>query len=362
MNWEQHRDVDALEVVLKSWGDTTAFDVERLREDRVRALHGQRYDSRVGQVDWDYQQGIKPQASIVHFKQYRAWRETGVAFEFGDQEYTKPNRSMASYAKGKQQGLSKLRRGFWGDVQVGPYFAFGLECAETNQHAADLFQVLNRGTGTEQHRHTAVHVAVFNLVSWMHEIETGTPYKMTKPHDVYSGLQRPVDPAAYATQAAHSVMGLKERASVTLLTGDSFQAVLGKKDKYAAKFHFVWLSNHHAHLVADPILRKVCAPTAAVAVESARNMVMVDTEQRLLLATKVASLAASAGFRPAAAPVPAALVPAAPVPAAPVPPADPRPTDDDQQIAACARPGAGARQGAADANDFRASHFVLTPV
>ena len=38
-------------------------------------------------------------ASIVHYKQFREWRLSGVAFEFGDQTYTQPNRTMASYAE-----------------------------------------------------------------------------------------------------------------------------------------------------------------------------------------------------------------------------------------------------------------------
>lgn len=45
------------------------------------------------------QEGIKPVASIIHYKQFRDWRRSGVAFEFGDQTYTNPNRTMASYAE-----------------------------------------------------------------------------------------------------------------------------------------------------------------------------------------------------------------------------------------------------------------------
>lgn len=44
------------------------------------------------------QEGIKPVASIVHYKQYRDWRLSGIAFEFGDQTYTQPNRTMSTYA------------------------------------------------------------------------------------------------------------------------------------------------------------------------------------------------------------------------------------------------------------------------
>ena len=93
--------------MVKSWGENVHFDVRELRDRRMRALHGQRYDHRTGLVDWDYNATIKPAASIIHGKLYRHWRETGVAFEFGDQTYTVPNRSMASYAEGREGGRSQ---------------------------------------------------------------------------------------------------------------------------------------------------------------------------------------------------------------------------------------------------------------
>jgi glyoxylate carboligase len=38
-------------------------------------------------------------ASVIHIRQYRDWRNCGVAFEFGDQTYTVPNRTMAAYTE-----------------------------------------------------------------------------------------------------------------------------------------------------------------------------------------------------------------------------------------------------------------------
>jgi hypothetical protein len=43
-------------------------------------------------------------------------------------------------------------------------------------------------TGTEQHRHHAVEIALYNMYSILWEIETGSVYKMSKAHDIYSGL------------------------------------------------------------------------------------------------------------------------------------------------------------------------------
>jgi hypothetical protein len=58
-----------------------------------------------------------------------------------------------------------------------------------------------QNTGTEQHRHHAVEIALYNMYSILTEIETGTVYRMTKANDIYSGLgqqDRLLEPRAAA--------------------------------------------------------------------------------------------------------------------------------------------------------------------
>lgn len=45
-----------------------------------------------------------------------------------------------------------------------------------------------QGSGSEQHRHHAVEVAVFNMFCMLWEVEMGTPYQMLKKNDIFSGL------------------------------------------------------------------------------------------------------------------------------------------------------------------------------
>lgn len=70
----------------------------------------------------------------MHIKQYRQWRHNGIAYEFGDQTYSEPNRTMMTYTegfikKGKEKGLKKevgvsvLRFG----VSAGMYTHFASE-------------------------------------------------------------------------------------------------------------------------------------------------------------------------------------------------------------------------------------------
>ncbi len=286
-----------------------------LREQRVRALMGQRYDNRAGVVDWDYNEGVRKQASIVHSRQYRDWRESGVAFEFGDQTYTVANRSMATYAEVREGGQSKLRRGFWADIQVSPFFCFGVECDQPNQHARDLFKVVNKGQGTEQHTYTAVHVSVHSVASMLHEIETGRLYEMTKAGDVYSGLEQRAaaaavgkgapeqaqpaddDKHAFALHCARQIVELKDRASIALLTGDDLSASLGKQ-KYKGLFDVCWISNHNAHLLSKVSgLGQLLGANPLVLVETARNMVVLTAEAKQQYVDKVVKLGESAGLR-----------------------------------------------------------------
>ncbi len=231
---------DELETIFKSWAEGVPYDVEVLRDHRLRHNHGIRYDARTNLADWDFQAVVRKNAGVVAWQLYRDWRNTGRAFEYGDQTYDAPNRTMASYVEGKERGLSTERRGFWGDTAVSPYFAVGGACyvptdeeakaaalaatlsaaaaaavaaapvasVATGNHAHQLFEISSRHSGTEQWRHHAVEIATYNLVSWLHEIETGRQYVMQVAHDVYSGLadtpMEPVASSASTTSAAAS--------------------------------------------------------------------------------------------------------------------------------------------------------------
>ena len=128
----------------------------------------------------------------MHVKLFKDWRLNGIAFEFGDQTYTEPNRTFMSYAPGtmkagKDKGQMKGIQGYWSDIVVSPYFTFGYDSETPNKHAEGLYQIMNKDTGTEQHRHHVVEIAVYNLLSYLWEIETGGVYTMTKANDIFSG-------------------------------------------------------------------------------------------------------------------------------------------------------------------------------
>ncbi|CAM9282038.1 unnamed protein product, partial [Discosporangium mesarthrocarpum] len=190
----KYRERDLLAEVFKSWNHKTPCNITDLRDRRLRHFFGTRYDHRKNLVDWDYVNRVKEVAGIIHHRQYRDWRLEGIAYEFGDQVYNHPNRSMVSFAEALMkkhhwpQFVRLGTRGFWLDIRTGPYITFGVDCERPNKHAEGLFLVLNKGTGTEQQRHNTAEVSVYSVLSCLWELETGTQYLMSKEHDVYSGL------------------------------------------------------------------------------------------------------------------------------------------------------------------------------
>lgn len=149
---------DDLETIFKGWSGKEPFKMEESWDARMRQHYEQRYDSRNNVIDWDYNFHLTKveECKIIHTRQYRGWRNTGLAFEFGYQTYTNPNLSLASWQRGRVSGRTEERKGYWGDIYQSPYISLGLEAERTNAFADTLFAVVNKGTGTEQQRHHTV--------------------------------------------------------------------------------------------------------------------------------------------------------------------------------------------------------------
>ena len=145
----KYREKDSMEEAFKCYARSFPFDMDSLFDHRIRAHLTDRYDSRVAMFDWDWHYSLHKTASIIHIKMYKDWRENGIAFEFGDQSYTDPNRSLMSYTQGvmkagKDRGMKKEVKGFWGDIVCSPYFSFGIDCDTPNDFALGLFEIVNK--------------------------------------------------------------------------------------------------------------------------------------------------------------------------------------------------------------------------
>ncbi|KAL4108763.1 hypothetical protein PRIC1_000472 [Phytophthora ramorum] len=332
------RSHDDLIDTFRSWFQNVKFDVDTLRDHRLRHYYEVRYDYRDNLIDWDYTMNLKKieNANVVHIRQYREWRNSGIAFEFGDQTYTVPNRTMAAYteAKKKHHG-SVLCRGLWTDIIVSPYISFGVHCEQPNKFVEQLFEVHNKGTGVEQNRHNTVEVAVYNVLSYLYEIETGKMYKMEKEHDIFSGigdvegvstevgnqpteskpkprfeeldegtnqpqapneevLKRQEAAEDEAQRRANTIKESLQGVKVIPLTG-TVEDLLSKK-RYSNLFDHVFISSQQCHTLQPPedveqqstaTFTNILKDGATVDVESSVFMLPLKVEQRALYVTKL---------------------------------------------------------------------------
>ena len=305
----------------------------------------------------------KSTASIVHVKLFKDWRLTGIAFEFGDQTYTEPNRTLMSYAPGtmkagKDKGQMKGIQGYWSDIVVSPYFTFGYDSDTPNQHAEGLYQILNKDTGTEQHRHHVVEVAVYNLLSYLWEIETGNVYKMTKANDIFSGLgieqgkrreptkeekeqmeamreietqdieeegKRPnpndqenknVEGTVFVDNSGNKKQSVDEEADelakeihraecicesfdnikIFPLIGDPV-TILGRGEKYKNFFDGMFVSLRQAQFMHSEVADSILKPSALIGVETGKFMVHYTKKEKEELMDKVQELAVGRGWK-----------------------------------------------------------------
>jgi dynein assembly factor 3, axonemal len=93
---------DELEDIISGYLLCHKYDIECLRDQRLRAHFKERYDHRRNIVDWDYNFGMKDFSKSVHQMEYRRWRLNGTGFETRLANGQTPNRTFASCIPGKQ--------------------------------------------------------------------------------------------------------------------------------------------------------------------------------------------------------------------------------------------------------------------
>ncbi|XP_013396625.1 dynein assembly factor 3, axonemal [Lingula anatina] len=317
---------DFLEGIFKFWRnkDHQIFDVSKCWDLRLRQYLGTRYDARNGVFDWDYNMKLVERgAKIIHKSEYNRWRNTGVAFEIREGNYEFPNKTLASGLLLKTQDGDKVaRRGYWGDVLVGPFIAFGLESEEKS-----FFKTYNG-----LHTKMAGDVTEFNITSMLHEILNKTKYELpqmedTKEEEEQKGpkLQEireedeleeeeeedqnnvkqpePEPPAADAeteqTPLEKEFVSVPvENFKVHFLPLNCAQD-LSKKSKYQKLFNIAYFSNSMVHHLT-PELAATLADKASVILELTLYMLELRPENIKLFSEKVTNMAKAAGCEVAA--------------------------------------------------------------
>ena len=326
VNALKSKERDALLEVLRSWAESVEFDVVRLRDERLRTFYGARYDARRNVLDWDYTMELVPMASIVHKIHFREWRLTGVCFEVRDSDYKAPNRTMASFALGRQKGLTVEKRGFWGDVANGPWAAVGVTCEDER---------LTKKR-SDQHFKSSCDIAYHNVLNWLSALESGTPFalkqedieafeyggsvadgglakgflgggaKGTLPAVVEEVAPEPTEEARKEA-AAEELRAKEVRAKVAaarmsklppfklrLLSGQFVDTM--RKPRHKNMFEVVTLSTHLAYVLGSDRLNMILRPKATVLVETVKFLCEVRSELRRNYAAKQRQFADRLGW------------------------------------------------------------------
>lgn len=301
---------DQLESIFKFWrnSDPKIFDICRHWDERLRQYLAVRYDSRENIYDWDYSMKLSKKASIINSREYKNWREQGVAFELrSDSTYEVTNRTLASGIIIKKDGERVARRGYWGDIINSPYLAFGTESEEES-----LFQ-----TSNGQHVKTATNVSEYNITAFMHEILTGEKYIAPKIDDEKKGkkematLQEIQEEEVESDQVGstkdedtpqenvHPTQGYM-RCPGTTVTFLPLNCVpdLSKKSKYNKLFDVIYFSNSMVHLLT-PDVKEIFSDEAVIITETTKFMLDLKPEQMREYLKKITSMAESAGCKAA---------------------------------------------------------------
>ncbi|KAI5757322.1 DNAAF3 [Gulo gulo luscus] len=283
------RERDALEAVFRFWAGgekgPEAFPMSRLWDSRLRHYLGSRYDARRGVSDWDLHMKLHDRgARVIHTREFRRWRDTGVAFELRDSSaYHVPNRTLASGRLLSHHGERVAARGYWGDIATGPFVAFGIE--------ADDDSLLRTSNG--QPVKTAGEITQHNVTELFREVAAwgrprtaqGNPEQVHQDHQDRDGSPEQGKPAP-----------APEFFTVHFLPLGSAQT-LHHKSCYKERFQLLYVACGMVHLLS-PDLGATVAPGGRLVVELARYLVDLRQEQLQGFASRVGELARAAGFTP----------------------------------------------------------------
>lgn len=167
----KYKDRDYLEQIFKFWCGRDEFNVCDCWDRRLRRHLGVRYDSRLGAFDWDLHMRLHPYgAQQICNQEYRSFRQNGVAFTWLESEVSKPNRS---YVCGIiPNGEKYLHYGYLGDMNTGPFIAYGLECEDKEFLKSTHGQNVHRATDVTERNLKQIFYEIKEKEEYLHKPTT----------------------------------------------------------------------------------------------------------------------------------------------------------------------------------------------
>lgn len=254
------------------------YDIQKYWDDQNRMQLKERYDHRDGAYDWDLQMKLRDYgAKQICPQEYKQWRETGVAFAFPEFDHTLPNKTFAVDLR--RSGSQWFHRGYVGDMTVGPFITFGLDCSDE--------KMMKSTFGTNQCR--ATDVTERNLYEIMWQIQNEQlydPSNDSKKFRQYGAVKLQVGDAPSAVRGFEDTNLNLLKYDKPLKTIDnvkihflSVEDVLNiqKKPQFHCKFDIVFIAHNYFSLLKEDFADVLNVPSL-VMLETRKYSVMKQTE------------------------------------------------------------------------------------
>lgn len=277
----KYKERDQLELSFTFWKSKKEhiYDIKRYWDDRVRHELKERFDHRKGVFDWDLQMRLYDQdAKQICPQEYQHFRETGIAFTFPEFEYTFPNKT---YAMDLKQNGSKqwYHRGYVGDMAVGPFVTFGLQCADQSMHKSNF--------GKNQCR--ATDITERNVYEMMWEIENEAKYDPEIDHKkfkAYGSVRLQLGDGIAASREFEEgnvdltkfdrPLKTPENVKIHFLSIDEIMNI-SNNHKFEDKFDVVFVANNYFTMLSRNLCR-IVSPQALLMFETKKFSVMPKKE------------------------------------------------------------------------------------
>lgn len=218
----KYRDKDQLNEVFSSWRSEAIVEppLKSQWETQLRRYLGQRYDSRRGAFDWDLHMELKSRGGErICNQEYVDFRETGIAFQFPEFEYSFENKTLMVLNEKRTFHLMT-------DMHTGPYPAFGLHCEDDEMRQSSHGENFYRSTDITER----------NVLKILYNIRQGESpsYEQLRKHKL---------------GAARFIPG-------NILTAEEEQEALEmRKDK---KQKLIEMKNVKIHFLSPEMMKKLC--------------------------------------------------------------------------------------------------------
>nr|CCC94733.1 conserved hypothetical protein [Trypanosoma congolense IL3000] len=284
----KQKEIDFVEQQIVHWTrDKSIAHVEETRARRVRQEMAERFDNRDNIIDWDFQFHLVDYTNLIKLVEYRAWRNSGVAFDVAHinprrgftYTYSVPNKTLCHFNT-KGDGV------FLGDIKNGPFFALGAQTANTHIRARTFDGTCKYGNGV---------VSMHNVRSWLYGLMTGVSWPWSDHAFAwddaanYNWL-----PEGTPNNVTHQATFPKVKFHFIGLDLERFFKRM--QERKSSPFDMAFIGSGCTQFMTPTFFSTVMAKNSVVVAETAKFVVDIMDEGKEMFLEKIAELAAAAGW------------------------------------------------------------------